>query len=159
VQEIFTTTEAAGHLKQISGRINGARLTPVGKARHLLLVQDRLSNKQYHAITSAYERFLTPNSAFKALITHWQMKEESQSTILAKHNQTHPQVEEVLQDAASADERFGCYINRLDEAKQRFDNGDQDARAKPLSESYHDIWMELHEDLLATLGKERTDAD
>ena len=41
----------------------------------------------------------------------------------------------------------------------RFRDGDDDALAKPLSGSYHDVWMELHEDLLATLGRERTDAD
>ncbi len=44
-------------------------------------------------------------------------------------------------------------------ALDAFRGGDDDALAKPLSGSYHDVWMELHEDLLATLGRERTDAD
>ena len=29
----------------------------------------------------------------------------------------------------------------------------------PLSDSYHDVWMQLHEDLLLTLGRDRSTAD
>jgi len=28
-----------------------------------------------------------------------------------------------------------------------------------MSGSYHDLWMELHQDLMCTLGRERTAAD
>ena len=37
--------------------------------------------------------------------------------------------------------------------------GDHDRMTKPLNNSYHDIWMEMHEDLIATLGLKRTEAD
>jgi hypothetical protein len=38
-------------------------------------------------------------------------------------------------------------------------DGDTAAFARPMSHSYHDVWMELHEDLLLTLGRERDAAD
>ena len=40
---------------------------------------------------------------------------------------------------------------RLDDAAWRFVGGDHTALARPLARSYHDVWMELHEDFLVTL--------
>lgn len=47
----------------------------------------------------------------------------------------------------------------LGQAVERLRQGDPDALAKPLSHSYHDVWMELHEDLLNSLGRETSEAD
>jgi pyruvate,orthophosphate dikinase len=37
----------------------------------------------------------------------------------------------------------------------RVEAGERDWFTKPLIDSYHTVWFELHEDLLSTLGKER----
>lgn len=55
--------------------------------------------------------------------------------------------------------RFAIYRTRFESKLAAFRSGDTDALAKPLTGSYHDVWMELHEDLLATLGRERTEHD
>jgi len=55
--------------------------------------------------------------------------------------------------------RFRDYQDRLDAALDRLAAGDAAAFATPMSASYHCVWMELHQDLLLTLGRERDDAD
>ena len=52
--------------------------------------------------------------------------------------------------------RFATYGPRLRSALQRVENGDVDWFTKPMIDSYHTVWFELHEDLLATLGIERS---
>ena len=37
--------------------------------------------------------------------------------------------------------------------------GDPAGFARPLTNSYHDVWMELHEDLLVSLDLTRSGAD
>ena len=52
-------------------------------------------------------------------------------------------------------ERFARYEPRLSTAVHRVESGERDWFTKPLIDSYHTVWFELHEDLLSTLGKER----
>ncbi|WP_232681743.1 hypothetical protein [Nocardioides sp. R-C-SC26] len=41
----------------------------------------------------------------------------------------------------------------------RLRSGDNGAFARPMYNSYHDIWMELHEDLIVSLGRTRGSHD
>lgn len=61
--------------------------------------------------------------------------------------------------AASAAARFTSYGPRLEGALERFRDGDDRALVGVMKESYHDVWMELHHDLLAIQGRERSTAD
>ena len=67
------------------------------------------------------------------------------------HNETAP----LVQRLGSLLERFDRYEPRLSTAVERVEAGDRDWFTKPLIDSYHTVWFELHEDLLSTLGKER----
>ena len=51
--------------------------------------------------------------------------------------------------------RLGGYRPRLEQAYDRLRNGDADAFTGVSCGSYHDIWMELHQDLILTLGIDR----
>jgi hypothetical protein len=61
----------------------------------------------------------------------------------------------VLADLAAALARFGRYPERLGNALRRVQLGEAEWFTKPLLDSYHTVWFELHEDLLATLGLQR----
>jgi hypothetical protein len=61
----------------------------------------------------------------------------------------------VLADLEAALARFERYPERLGNALRRVQLGEAEWFTKPLLDSYHTVWFELHEDLLATLGLQR----
>ena len=65
----------------------------------------------------------------------------------------------VLEPLEKALPRFAAYRVRLAAALDRVRGGDTTAFARPMADSYHDIWMELHQDLLLSAGRERGAAD
>ena len=65
-------------------------------------------------------------------------------------------VQPICADLGAALERFAAYGGRLAEALGKVRAGDVDWFTKPMIASYHTVWFELHEDLLATLGIDRS---
>ena len=61
----------------------------------------------------------------------------------------------IADDLAASLSRFARYAPRLSNAVDRVRTGEVDWFTKPVLDSYHTVWFELHEDLLATLGIER----
>ena len=53
-------------------------------------------------------------------------------------------------------DRFEGYRARLRAARQKVDDGAHEWLTSPRIDSYHTVWMQLHEDLLLALGKERS---
>jgi hypothetical protein len=51
--------------------------------------------------------------------------------------------------------RFGDYRSRLRAARTRVEDGDAAWLTSPRIDSYHTVWMQLHEDLLLALGRDR----
>ena len=66
-------------------------------------------------------------------------------------------VQPICQQLAAAIPRFAYYNGRLAAARVRVHGGDHDWFTMPVIDSYHTIWFELHENLLATLNLERAD--
>lgn len=158
VEAVLSAAVEAGWAELLTGRLAGARLTPVGRSRRLLLLHQGTGAVEQSALSGAYDAFLAPNRAFKALTTRWQTDKDLDA-VLAGLDGIHSDVTQILGDAAAVSPRFGIYQSRLDDAVRRFRGGDEDALSKPMAESYHDIWMELHEDLLVSLGLERGSDD
>ena len=52
--------------------------------------------------------------------------------------------------------RFGSYPDRFSTALAKVQDGETDWFTKPVIDSYHTVWFELHENFLASLGIERT---
>ena len=68
----------------------------------------------------------------------------------------HNRVEPLCDDLAGALERYRPYGDQLSRAVARVEAGERDWFTKPVLPSYHTVWFELHEDLLTTLGLDRT---
>jgi len=64
-----------------------------------------------------------------------------------------PVVRQLGQTAA----RFSGYRSRLRDARRRLEGGVNEWFASPRCDSYHTVWMQLHEDLLLALGLDRAD--
>ena len=122
--------------------------------------------------TAAYERFERINRDLLTLFTDWQMVPAAGGRTPNDHadadydrrviddlSALHTLAEAMLEQLAQGQVRFADYNLRLADALMRLRAGDNRAFATPMSASYHCIWMELHEDLLVTLGRERDEAD
>lgn len=119
------------------------------------------------AIRAAYERFLVLNPELLDLCTAWQLRPVGDSTVVNDHRDAaydalvlgrfvklDERVGPVIASLAAALPRFGRYRSRLAGALDLARGGDRDYVADNTG-SYHGVWAELHEDLLATLGIHR----
>ena len=75
--------------------------------------------------------------------------------ILGRLGDLDGQVTRILSDLNKALTRFSNYPFRFGIALDKVLAGELDWLTKPIMPSYHTVWFELHEDLLATLGIDR----
>jgi hypothetical protein len=173
VTELLTTFRDQDIVGRRDGRISGFMLTSAGKERHATLLDlERTEAGCLPRVEWAYDAFLAYNETFKQLCSDWQLRTVAGKQVPNDH--TDPaydaaiaerlaalqvRVAEVLDEVGGVLTRFSPYGDRLESAVNRFVSGDKAALSRPLNRSYHDVWMELHEDLLLTLGRHRSDAD
>ena len=69
------------------------------------------------------------------------------------------QVQPIVAELAAVLARFASYGPRFATALERVEAGELDWFTKPTIDSFHTVWFELHENLLATLGIERGTED
>ena len=161
VEPLLKAATESGHAKYREGRLTGYMLTPEGKERHTALRDAAITPDVKAALAAVYEGFLGPNREFKQLTTDWQLREPGSDTApyldrLAKIDET---VAGLVERAAVVVPRYAAYLPRFERAVAKLEAGDATAFARPMTDSYHDIWMELHEDLISALGHQRTEAD
>jgi hypothetical protein len=65
------------------------------------------------------------------------------------------QARPVFAELTAALDRYRVYGERFAAALERVQAGETAYVADPMVPSYHTVWFELHEDLLATLGIDR----
>lgn len=142
-----------------TGAMAGWSLTPEGREMHSQRVKEALDRCTFvDHLTAADDAFVELNRPFKELCTRWQLEGHPASCI-TELGPIHERVVQILNDLAAVDHRFGIYAQRFAAAFERLGAGDATALTKPLSGSYHDVWMELHQDLILTAGRERSTAD
>ncbi|MDW3219119.1 MAG: hypothetical protein R8F63_10965 [Acidimicrobiales bacterium] len=141
---------AAGALDQVRTRGEEERrsLTGAGEAElaaHLGAETDVVGRAD---LTTAYEAFLPLNRAFLAAVQAEDVPVEALREMV-------DDLEPVLEVLTTALPRFRSYRARFDTALGLAEM-DPDWIASPTRDSVHTIWFELHEHLLATLGRDRT---
>ncbi|GEL25875.1 hypothetical protein PSU4_48290 [Pseudonocardia sulfidoxydans NBRC 16205] len=170
VADTLAAAAADGRAVERAGRISGWMLTEQGRATHAALLADELTRHDARvAVETADAAFLQLNEPFKALCARWQLRPDGSvndhadpaydDAVVADLGPVHAQVVAITGRLAQVLARFGRYPRAFAAARDRLVAGDRTAFAKPLSDSYHDAWMELHQDLLSTLGRERSAAD
>ena len=171
--------EAAHHLEILAssglavrreGRITGWSLTPQGRKHHGELLGaevDAAACRQ--AVHDAYREFLAINGEMLTVCTDWQMRMVDGEPVINDHADpvydkdviarlrgVDARVQPVCARLAEALDRFAPYGGRLHGALERVEAGETEWFTKPVIDSYHTVWFELHEDLLCTLGIERS---
>ena len=156
---------AEGWATRRDGRISGWALTTDGRARHHDLITAELDAEARQSVEGAYRRFHDINNELLTVCTDWQLRDGAlndhadpayDESVIGRLEAVDAKVQPICADLGAALTRFADYGERFRSALERIQAGDRDWFAKPMIDSYHTIWFELHEDLLATLGIERS---
>jgi hypothetical protein len=155
----------AGLVTRMAGDFGGWGLTEAGRAADAERIADELETAGTRTVVAdAYDGFLVLNPELLDLCTAWQLR--SVDGVPTPNDHTHPAYDaRVLDRLADLDQRaavtcaelsatmlrFRRYRVRLTDALGRARSGALDYVADNV-ESYHTVWFQLHEDLLATLG-------
>ena len=145
-------------------------LTPTGREEGQAALAQELEVVAARGIVEAlYEKFLQLNPEMLQLCTDWQVindgsgeqklndhgDSEYDTKVLDRLEVLDQQIAEILQPLIGVLSRFDNYPSRFASALEKVLSGDLDWLTKPIMPSYHTVWFELHEDLLATLGINR----
>jgi hypothetical protein len=161
----------AGWAQRSEGRLAGWALTAAGRRHGEQLLSAELDALGARApLESAYLRFVELNGALLSVCTAWQVvtvdgvevpndhsDPARDADVLATLGALHEQAAPLTTTIGELVERFAGYRPRLDAAHRRVTAGEHEWLTRPTIDSYHTVWFELHEHLLATLGRSRTD--
>lgn len=139
------------------------RLAPEGRTRLTELLAAERAAVDADAAADVYADFVPINADFKAALSTWQLVREegtpaAAAEVLARVEDVHARVVPVIAAAAGLVGRLARYADRLATALRLAREGDLTWLSRPLVDSYHTVWFELHEELIGLAGRTR-DAD
>ncbi|MEV5833213.1 pyruvate, phosphate dikinase [Nocardia sp. NPDC052112] len=145
----------------------GIRLTPQGREQLDRLLEHERADLDRSVLAAAYAEFCEFNTELKAVITAWQMKDAStvndhsdntyDAAVLARLTALHHGIGPMVERIGTIAPRLAPYTGRLARAVERMNGGDHSWVARPIMDSYHTVWFELHEDLIGLCGLSRAD--
>ena len=170
-ERILAHLAESGWARHRSGRFPGWMLTANGRAEGERLLGQELDATGGRARTVAlYERFLAINPQVLRVASAWQVRTVADvevpndhedrghdASVIDELGSLHRRAERLLVEFESSLPRLAGYRPRLSLALQRVRSGEVDWFVRPGLDSYHTVWFELHENLLATLGRRRND--
>lgn len=144
-------------------------LTPKGRARGEALAGAEIDTAGVRSeVELCYSDFLKLNPVFLDLCTDWQVRvihgervindhldSDYDAEMIARLLNIHDEISELCRHFGSLLDRSSGYGERFDFAIAKVVGGETDWFTKPVIESYHTVWFELHEDFLASLGLHR----
>lgn len=139
------------------------QLTPDGRKFHSKQLPEIIGDGA-EGLRIHYEEFLQLNGRLKEICTAWQIRggEPNDHTdadydhaCLAELDALHHDSANMLDGFATAVSRFDAYRHRLTRVTARALAGETNLFTGVMCGSFHDIWMELHEDLILLLGIDR----
>ncbi|ORB74287.1 MarR family transcriptional regulator [Mycobacterium scrofulaceum] len=174
-----TLTEDVADVAAVVDRLTAAgllvdgpmvRLTPAGRERLASLLEEERSGADRAALRAAYDDFRPVNADFKAVVTQWQLKggpggtpnthDDAQydAAVLARLDDVHARVLPIVESAAAQLPRLRGYSAKLAAALGKVHDGETAWLTRPLVDSYHTVWFELHEELITAAGMTREEA-
>ncbi|MEE3753154.1 MarR family transcriptional regulator [Mycobacterium intracellulare] len=142
------------------------RITPEGRARlGELLAEERAAVNQT-SVTAAYNEFRDVNTDFKALVSDWQLKggapnphddPDYDAGVLRRLDHVHERTLPIIASVATQLPRLADYADKLRTALEKVRSGDTAWLTRPIVDSYHTVWFELHEELIEAAGLTRED--
>lgn len=141
------------------------QLTPLGRDQHrIALTEDVGGLGLRDLLREPYSQFLALNERFKQLCSDWQLRAgepndhadaDYDRSVVAQLSALDADAAPLLAHFGESLERFRAYAGRLARTCQRVVAGETNMFTGVMCGSYHDVWMELHEDLILTQGIDR----
>jgi hypothetical protein len=153
----------------VAGRT--VKLTDDGRARlSAFLIRER-DGVDHDAVTATYSAFRVLNADFKSVVSDWQLKDgqpnphdatdqdnaDHDDAVLGRLRDVHASVVPLVDAVAAQVPRIGRYGVKLQRALERIDAGEHTWVARPIVDSYHTVWFELHEELIGLSGLTRAE--
>jgi hypothetical protein len=141
-------------------------LLPAGKDRHAALLDTLADEAAQAGLSDHYPGFLELNDGFKQLCTEWQIRHDEPNDhsdadydrrCVEQLTQIATAAVPVVEGFSRAVPRLARYQQRLAVAAERVANGEVKQFTGVMCESFHDVWMELHEDLIVLQRIDRTE--
>lgn len=160
VAEAVKAATDAGFL--IEGKT--VRLSPEGRRRLAELLAAERENVDQPAIDAAYDKFRSVNADFKELVSDWQLRngepnthddDEYDAAVLARLDEVHARVTPIVASIAAQMPRLASYSDKLAAALAKVQSGETTWLTRPIVDSYHTVWFELHEELIVAAGLTR----
>lgn len=141
-----------------------------GRARLDALLAEERRGLDPAPMAAAYDEFGFVNADFKRLVTDWQLKggpggvpnahddPEYDAAVVARLDDVHARVLPIIEAAAAQLPRLRVYSDKLGAALDKVKSGDTAWLTRPLMDSYHTVWFELHEELIGAAGLTREQA-
>ncbi len=163
--DILARLVADGFVRHIEQR-NMFGLLPAGKERHAALLDELADDRTRRGLGDQYQAFMALNDDFKQLCTDWQIRAaepndhtdpEYDRACIDRLRQLATTSRPVIDGFAGALPRMARYNDRLAAAADCVSNGEIKRFTGVMCESFHDVWMELHEDLIVLQRIDRTE--
>ncbi|WP_406814450.1 MarR family transcriptional regulator [Mycobacterium sp. M23085] len=146
------------------------RITPAGSDRLARLLAEEREGINSQAMAAAYDNFRAVNADFKRLVTDWQLKggpggapnahddADYDAAVLARLDDVHARAMPIIEAASAQLPRLCAYATKLAAALDKVRAGETTWLTRPLIDSYHTVWFELHEELIGAVGLTREEA-
>ena len=141
-------------------------LTPAGREAHAMWARLPEGSTEEAAARQAYERFMPLNTELLKICTAWQLRDDLTPNdhsdraydfrVLERLDKLHERITPLVNRLGESVSRFSGYPERLAVALDKIDS-DRQWLASPRCDSYHTVWMQMHEDLLGAIGASRAD--
>ena len=124
-------------------------------------------SQEEQELDKLFDGFLPINRRLRDVCSAWQTRPDGMpndhsdgaydDTVRDRLDEVHSAIGPVLRRMTAVQPRLAGYRPRLQEALDKFDEGESNWLASPLMDSYHTVWMQLHQELILLLGLTRAD--
>lgn len=142
------------------------RITAEGKVALETALHEERESIDKHALEAIYDDFTPLNADFKRMVTDWQQRDgepndhsdaDYDRAVLNRLHGVHDRLVTLLERISAIAPRLATYPPRFEAALERVRAGDHAWFLRPIIDSYHTVWFELHEELIVLSGLSRAD--